>query len=82
MFCRKQNTTTMWVIVMSGDICMNCQIPVVQPLFRQGNTISWREGAVLQEIMNANIITLYKNNRDRSDCTNYSPSWNKGTFGG
>ncbi|XP_076469990.1 uncharacterized protein LOC143300280 [Babylonia areolata] len=29
------------------------------------------EGAVLQEMLDANIITLYKNKDDRSDCNNY-----------
>nr|XP_027222972.1 uncharacterized protein LOC113815075 [Penaeus vannamei] len=31
----------------------------------------WQEGEVLQDMRDANIITLYKNKRERSDCNNY-----------
>ena len=31
----------------------------------------WEEGAVPEDMRNANIITLYKNKGDRSDCNNY-----------
>ena len=31
----------------------------------------WREGSVPQDMRDANIITLYKNKGDRSDCNNY-----------
>ena len=31
----------------------------------------WEEGAVPQDMRDANIITLYKNKGDRSDCNNY-----------
>lgn len=31
----------------------------------------WEEGAVPQDMRNANIVTLYKNKGDRSDCNNY-----------
>lgn len=32
---------------------------------------SWREGSVPQEILDENIVILYKNKGDRSDCNNY-----------
>ena len=31
----------------------------------------WREGGVPQDVKDAKIVTLYKNNGDRSDCNNY-----------
>ena len=31
----------------------------------------WEEGSVPQDMRDANIITLYKNKGDRSDCNNY-----------
>ena len=31
----------------------------------------WEEGEVLQDMRNANIITLYKNKGDSTDCNNY-----------
>ena len=31
----------------------------------------WEEGAVPQDMRDANIVTLYKNKGDRSDCNNY-----------
>ena len=31
----------------------------------------WREGAVPQDMRDANIVTLYKNKGDRTDCNNY-----------
>ena len=31
----------------------------------------WEEGSVPQDMCDANIITLYKNKGDRSDCNNY-----------
>ena len=31
----------------------------------------WKEGEVSQDMRDANIITLYKNKGDRSDCNNY-----------
>ena len=31
----------------------------------------WREGKVPQDVRDANILTLYKNTRDISDCNNY-----------
>ena len=34
-------------------------------------TQCWLEGAVPQDMRNANIVTLYKNKGDRSDCNNY-----------
>ena len=33
--------------------------------------LCWKEGAVPQDMRDANIITLYKNKGDRSDCNNY-----------
>ena len=33
--------------------------------------LCWREGEVPQDMRDANIITLYKNKGDRSDCNNY-----------
>lgn len=33
--------------------------------------LCWRDGEVPQDIRDANIITLYKNKGDRSDCNNY-----------
>ena len=33
--------------------------------------LCWREGAVPQDMRDANITTLYKNKGDRSDCNNY-----------
>ena len=31
----------------------------------------WTEGKVPQDMRDANIVTLYKNNDDRGDCNNY-----------
>ena len=31
----------------------------------------WEEGSVPRDMRDANIITLYKNKGDRSDCNNY-----------
>ena len=39
----------------------------LQKLFTQ----CWKEGSVPQDMRDANIITLYKNNGDHSDCNNY-----------
>ena len=33
--------------------------------------LCWEEGAVPQDMHYATIVTLYKNNGDRSDCNNY-----------
>ena len=33
--------------------------------------LCWKEGTVPQDMRDANIVTLYKNKRDRSDCNNY-----------
>ena len=33
--------------------------------------LCWREGDVAQDVRDANIVTLYKNKGDRSDCNNY-----------
>jgi hypothetical protein len=33
--------------------------------------LCWNEGKVPQEMKDANIVTLYKNKGDRSDCNNY-----------
>ena len=33
--------------------------------------LCWREGKVAQGMRGANIVTLYKNKGDRSDCNNY-----------
>ena len=34
-------------------------------------TQCWKEGSVLQDMRDSNIITLYKNKGDHSDCNNY-----------
>lgn len=31
----------------------------------------WEEGTVLQDMRDANVITLYKNKGDRGDCNNF-----------
>ena len=33
--------------------------------------LCWKEGTVPQDMRDANIVTLYKNKGDRSDCNNY-----------
>ena len=33
--------------------------------------LCWKEGTVPQDMRYANILTLYKNKGDRSDCNNY-----------
>ena len=33
--------------------------------------LCWRDGSVPQDMRDANIVTLYKNKGDRSDCNNY-----------
>ena len=33
--------------------------------------LCWKEGTVPQDVRYANIVTLYKNKGDRSDCNNY-----------
>ena len=33
--------------------------------------LCWKEGTVPQDMRDANIVTLYKNRGDRSDCNNY-----------
>ncbi|XP_046577213.1 uncharacterized protein LOC124285103 [Haliotis rubra] len=43
---------------------------VLQPLYGL-LCLCWREGAIPQDIRDASIVTLYKNNGDRSDCNNY-----------
>ena len=36
--------------------------------------LCWKEGTVPQDMRDANIVTLYKNKGDRSDCNNYTGS--------
>ena len=33
--------------------------------------LCWKEGTVPRDMRDANIVTLYKNEGDRSDCNNY-----------
>ena len=51
-------------------LIMRCKSTLLQPLH---DTLCqcWREGGVAQDMKDAKIITLYKNQGDRSDCSNY-----------
>ena len=64
----------------SGKAPGNDSIPVEVLKCCKGNIISelheilclcWREGKVPQDMRDANIVTLYNNKGDRSDCNNY-----------
>ena len=52
------------------DPIKRCKSTLLQPLH---DTLCqcWREGGVPQDMKDAKIVTLYKNNGDRSDCNNY-----------
>ena len=51
-----------------GEVIKAGNSSLLEPLH---NLKCWEEGEVPQDIKNANIITLYKNKGDRSDCNNY-----------
>ena len=52
------------------DLIKHCKTTLLHPL-HEVLCQCWREGAVLQEMRDAKIITLYKNKGERSDCNNY-----------
>ncbi|XP_076053640.1 uncharacterized protein LOC143032647 [Oratosquilla oratoria] len=47
-----------------------CKNTLLQPL-HDALCQYWKEGAVLQDIRDAKIVTLYKNKGERSNCNNY-----------
>jgi len=51
-------------VIKSGKACL--LVPLHKLLIQ-----CWTEGAVPQDMRDANIITLYKNKGDRGDCNNY-----------
>ena len=52
------------------DLIKHCKTTLLHPL-HEVLCQCWREGAVLQDMRDAKIITLYKNKGKRSDCNNY-----------
>ena len=46
-------------------------IPVLLPHLHELLSLCWREGEVPQDMRDANIVTLFKNKGDPSDCNNY-----------
>ena len=52
------------------DLIKCCKDTLLQPL-HDVLCQCWREGAVLQDMRHAKIVTLYKNKGERSDCNNY-----------
>ena len=52
------------------DLIKHCKTTLLHPL-QKVLCQCWREGAVLQDMRDAKIITLYKNKGERSDCNNY-----------
>ena len=52
------------------DLIKHCKTTLLHPLHKV-LCQCWREGAVLQDMRDAKIITLYKNKGERSDCNNY-----------
>ena len=53
------------------DLLKHCKTTLLHPLHKV-LCQCWREGAVLQDMRGAKIITLYKDKGERSDCNNYS----------
>ena len=52
------------------DLIKHCKTTLLHPL-HEVLYQCWREGAVLQDMRDAKIITLYKNKGERSNCNNY-----------
>ena len=52
------------------DLIKHCKTTLLYPL-HEVLFQCWREGAVLQDMRDAKIITLYKNKGERGDCNNY-----------
>ena len=52
------------------DLIKHCKTTLLHPL-HEVLCQCWREGAVLQDMKDAKIVTLYKNKGERSDCNNY-----------
>ena len=52
------------------DLIKHCKTTLLHPLHKV-LCQCWREGAVLQDMRDAKIITLYKNKGKRSNCNNY-----------
>jgi len=50
---------------------LQCAKPTLLPSLHQLLLQCWEEGSVPHDMRDANIITLYKNKGDRSDCNNY-----------
>ena len=52
------------------DLIKHCKTALLAPL-HEVLCECWKEGAVPQDTRDANIVTLYKNKGERSDCNNY-----------
>ena len=52
------------------DLIKHCKTTLLHPL-HEILCQCWREGAVPQDMKDANIVTLYKNKGERSNCNNY-----------
>ena len=52
------------------DLIKHCKTTLLHPL-HEVLCQCWREGAVLQDMRDAKIVTLYKNKGERSNCNNY-----------
>ena len=52
------------------DLIKHCKTTLLHPL-HEVLCQCWREEAVLQDMRDAKIVTLYKNKGERSDCNNY-----------
>lgn len=50
---------------------LKCGKPALLHRLHRLLCLCWKEGSVPQDMRNANIVTLYKNKGDRSDCNNY-----------
>ena len=52
------------------DLIKHCKTTLLDPL-HEVLCQCWREGAVLQDMRDAKILTLYRNKGERSNCNNY-----------
>ncbi|XP_050703781.1 uncharacterized protein LOC126989216 [Eriocheir sinensis] len=55
---------------ISAEVLKCCKGTIITEL-HEILCLCWKEGEVPQDMRDANIVTLYKNKGDRSDCNNY-----------